>query len=54
MICRDAGGTVPTISVFFGIVVRMYYDDHEPPHFDAYYGEHAQEHRGLNRIEPLE
>ncbi len=32
---------MPTISQFFGISVRMYYDDHPPPHFHAYYGEHA-------------
>jgi hypothetical protein len=32
---------VPTISTFFGVVIRMYYDDHAPPHFHAYYGEHA-------------
>ncbi len=32
---------MPTISTFFGIVIRMYYDDHEPPHFHAYYGEYA-------------
>ncbi|MGM8930217.1 DUF4160 domain-containing protein [Salinicola halophyticus] len=31
---------MPTISVFFGILIRMYYDDHNPPHFHAYYGEH--------------
>jgi hypothetical protein len=30
---------VPAISTFFGIVIRMYYDDHGPPHFHAYYGE---------------
>jgi hypothetical protein len=28
---------MPTISEFFGIVIRMYYDDHNPPHFHAYY-----------------
>ncbi|MGA3065679.1 MAG: DUF4160 domain-containing protein [Tepidisphaeraceae bacterium] len=32
---------MPTISVFFGVTIRMYYDDHAPPHFHAYYGEHA-------------
>ena len=32
---------MPTISQFFGIVIRMYHDDHPPPHFHAYYGEHA-------------
>ena len=29
---------MPTISQFFGIVIRMYYNDHAPPHFHAYYG----------------
>ncbi len=32
---------MPTISQFFGIVVRMYYDDHAPPHFHVYYGKQA-------------
>jgi hypothetical protein len=31
---------VPTISVFYGIVIRMYIRDHDPPHFHAIYGEH--------------
>lgn len=31
---------MPTICEFFGILIRMYYDDHNPPHFHAYYGEH--------------
>jgi Domain of unknown function (DUF4160) len=26
---------VPIISIFFGIVVRMYYKEHEPAHFHA-------------------
>ena len=30
---------MPTISSFYGIAIRMYYDDHGPPHFHAYYGE---------------
>lgn len=30
---------MPTISEFLGILIRMYYDDHNPPHFHAYYGE---------------
>jgi len=29
---------VPRISEFYGIVIYMYYDDHEPPHFHASYG----------------
>lgn len=28
---------MPTISMFFGIVVQMYWRDHSPPHFHAYY-----------------
>jgi hypothetical protein len=28
---------MPTISAFHGIAVRMYYDDHFPPHFHALY-----------------
>lgn len=28
-----------TLSRFFGITVRMYYDDHGCPHFHAYYGD---------------
>lgn len=31
---------MPTISEFFGILIRMYYDDHNPPHFHAYYSKH--------------
>ena len=31
---------MPTIAWFFGIVVRMYYRDHEPPHFHAIYQGH--------------
>ncbi len=28
---------MPEISRFYGIVVRMYFRDHEPPHFHARY-----------------
>ena len=28
---------MPIISVFFGIVIKMYYRDHNPPHFHAEY-----------------
>jgi len=31
---------VPRISSFYGIVITMYYRDHEPPHFHAVYAEH--------------
>lgn len=29
---------MPEISRFFGIVVQMYYADHDPPHFHVRYG----------------
>jgi len=28
---------MPRISVFLGIVITMYFDDHAPPHFHARY-----------------
>ncbi len=30
---------MPEISRFFGMVIAMYYNDHDPPHFHAFYGE---------------
>ncbi len=30
---------MPEVSRFFGIVIRMYFSDHQPPHFHAVYGE---------------
>jgi hypothetical protein len=29
---------MPEISRFFGIVIQMYWNDHDPPHFHARYG----------------
>jgi hypothetical protein len=29
---------MPELSRFYGIVVRMFFNDHNPPHFHAYYG----------------
>lgn len=42
MLCRQKEGEevdwlVPIISTFFGIVIRMYYQEHEPAHFHAEY-----------------
>ena len=31
---------MPTISVFYGIVIQMFWRDHAPPHFHALYAEH--------------
>ncbi|MDQ6900574.1 MAG: DUF4160 domain-containing protein [Candidatus Dormibacteraeota bacterium] len=34
---------MPRLSAFYGIVIAMYHNDHEPPHFHARYGgEQAQ------------
>ena len=31
---------MPELSRFYGTVIKMYFDDHPPPHFHAEYGEH--------------
>ena len=31
---------MPQISNFFGVIIRMFYDEHNPPHFHAQYGEY--------------
>ena len=31
---------MPEISRFLGIIIRMYFRDHAPPHFHAQYGEY--------------
>ncbi len=30
---------VPTLSVFYGILIQMFWNDHAPPHFHALYAE---------------
>ena len=30
---------VPSISEFYGLIIRMYFNDHAPPHFHAIYAE---------------
>ena len=43
---------MPEISRFLGIVIRMFFDDHNPPHFHAEYGEsHAV--MDIRRLSPL-
>lgn len=44
---------MPTICTFFGISIRMYFDDHAPPHFHAYYAEHEVE-LSIETLEVLE
>lgn len=41
---------MPEISRFFGILIRMYFNDHNPPHFHAIYGEHE----AVITINPIE
>lgn len=30
---------MPTLSMFYGILIKMYYDDHNPPHIHAIYND---------------
>jgi hypothetical protein len=41
---------MPQISSFLGIIIRMFYRDHNPPHFHAVYAEYE----GLIDINKLE
>jgi hypothetical protein len=40
---------MPEISRFYGIVIKMYFNDHAPPHFHAEYGDHE----AVLNIDPL-
>lgn len=31
---------MPKLSAFYGIAIYLYWDDHNPPHYHARYGEH--------------
>ncbi|EOD01909.1 DUF4160 domain-containing protein [Caldisalinibacter kiritimatiensis] len=31
---------MPVVSRFYGIIIKMYFNDHLPPHFHAIYGEY--------------
>ncbi len=35
---------MPTISLFYGILIRMYWNDHAPPHFHVEYGEYRAQY----------
>jgi hypothetical protein len=41
---------MPEIARFYGIVIKLFFGDHPPPHFHAVYGEHL----GLFNIETLD
>lgn len=40
---------MPEVSRFFGVSIRMYFDDHNPPHFHAVYGD-AEAELGIEPI----
>jgi hypothetical protein len=44
---------MPEVSRFFGIVIRMYFDEHLPPHFHAIYGGYEAQ-VGIDPIKVLE
>jgi hypothetical protein len=41
---------MPEIARFYGIIIKLFFGDHPPPHFHAVYGEHI----GLFSIETLD
>ena len=47
---------MPEISRFFGIAVKMYYNEHAPPHFHAEYGEDMvggqRSQKAMNSVTP--
>ena len=40
---------MPEVSRFFGISIRMYWDDHNPPHFHAIHGD-AEAEVGIDPV----
>ncbi len=38
-------GFVPRLSEFYGIAIYMYFSDHNPPHFHAFYAEYEAQVR---------
>jgi hypothetical protein len=43
---------MPEISRFFGIIIRMYFGDHNPPHFHAIYQDDTAEY-DINTLEVI-
>ena len=41
---------MPEIARFYGIIIKLFFGDHPPPHFHAVYGEH----NALFNIQTLE
>ena len=45
-----SNAVMPEIARFYGIVIKVFFGDHPPPHFHAIYGEH----NALVDVESLE
>ncbi|HEY3380125.1 MAG TPA: DUF4160 domain-containing protein [Vicinamibacterales bacterium] len=43
---------MPEICRFYGIVIKMFWNDHDPPRFHAEYGDHLAL-EPLERLDPL-
>ena len=43
---------MPTICEFYGLVIRMYWSDHAPPHFHVHYAE-FEAHVRIDTLELL-
>jgi hypothetical protein len=41
---------MPEVARFYGIIIKLFFGDHPPPHFHAVYGDHV----GLFDIRTLE
>ena len=44
---------MPVVSRFYGIIIKLYFNDHMPPHFHAIYGEYNAMF-DMNSLEMLE
>jgi len=44
---------MPTVSIFYGIAIKMFFSDHNPPHFHAIYGDYNALFN-INTIEVIE
>ena len=47
---KSKRGNMPEITRFYGIIIKLFFGDHPPPHFHAVYGEY----NGIFSIEPIE
>ena len=50
---RSRSARMSTIGTFYGILIRMFFNDHPPPHFHARYGE-FEATVGIGALEVIE